>query len=375
MARSAKKSNLCRPKLLSVIALGALAAGVVVALLVKNDTLEIPSIAEVLPQKANDKVTILVDSSCGTCVDISQSPALPALGQSLSEDDFVVLDVAQQETYRQAVGFIEKHQVAALPAIFVGAELVENAGDNKIFAELAQAGIINLSETQPVYEIFTFGNKRVIDTSKIPPLPEDGSIVIQHFIDPFCTECVAFVREDYPQIKEQYGVGINTLITAAGGEPAMFAGEAAVCAYQAVIDKDTEAADKDAAFDAYITALEDIQAGQKEYTEALRSALEVTEITKREEILRTSLNEIVSADIAACLEAHEGLPVVGAQIQLAQQIGIVGTPAYFVGDRFLAGPQTAESIGRALDEFAAEIQATQAQTVGASQETEAAPEA
>ena len=104
----------------------------------------------------------------------------------------------------------------------------------------------------------------------------------------------------------------------------------------------------------------DIQKGQQTYADALRNALESEEVTEREEILRAALNEITSAEIDECLTAHEGLPVIGAQVQLSNSLGMVRTPAYFVGDRFLAGPQTAESIGRALDEIIAEAAAFEA---------------
>lgn len=271
----------------------------------------------------------LVDETCSTCVDI----------ESMKEDfeityptaDIKVVDVSDIKGQE----FLDAG-VTVVPAII----LSKAFQNTTTFDQFAQAGII-APVGEKYFEYRTNGNKKLLTEQKLPAIMRGkDSLMIVGYTDFFSPESAAFSTV-VPQIASQISPNIQVLNNAFVTDiPSAYVAEAVQCGVemQQIIDSREE----------YVEAINEITTGKESLAEEDFDA-----IAKE---LKDILN--IRGEVEECYDKHEYLPKVQAIAAEAQSLGISGAPAYFVGNRFLAGPQTAEVFATAIQESMLEKEGT-----------------
>jgi hypothetical protein len=268
----------------------------------------------------------LTDATCSTCVDIENMKE--NFEVTYPTADTKVVDVSDPKGQE----FLEAG-VTVVPAI-----ILSRAFQNTTtFDQVANAGII-APVGERYFEYRTNGNKKILSEQKLPSIMRGkDSLMIVGYTDFFSPESAAFSTV-VPQIAQQISPGIqvynNAFVT---DVPSAYVAEAVQCGVemQDIIDSREE----------YVAAINEVTTGKQNLTQ------------EDFDMIAEELKDIldISGETEKCYDKHEYLPKVQAIAAEAQSLGISGAPAYFVGNRFLAGPQTAEVFDAAIRESLTEM--------------------
>lgn len=269
---------------------------------------------------------ILSDKNCSVCVDLTAAKG--EVSQLFPTANVKEIDVSS-ETGKELLA----SGVTVLPAVVLGKAFANIAGIDQLVTSGAVAPVLESG----YYEFRTNGNKKILSADQLPAIPEGMTqVAVIGYTDFFSPDSAAFSTV-MPQIAAQYG---NTVAvqnrTFVADIPSAYIAEALVCGVEQ----------------------EDIQEAQEEYMEAINETLVGVEEVN-EEILTQISDELAKilqlrGDEKECYEKGEFAAAAAAAAAEAQSLGITGSPAYFVGNRFLAGNQSAEVFAAAIEEVLAE---------------------
>ncbi len=168
----------------------------------------------------------------------------------------------------------------------------------------------------------------------------EGPLKIIGYTDFFSPESAAFSTV-VPQIASQFGNDIVVENNAFVPDvPSAYVAEAVQCGVEMQKIIDTR--------ESYMAAINKMIEGKKELTQEDFSQLSDT--------LKGILG--IEGKTAECYDRHDYLVKVQQITAEAQALGISGAPAYFVGNRFLAGPQSADTFTAVIQEVMAERAST-----------------
>ncbi len=282
----------------------------------------------------------LSDKTCKTCVDIDSM--ISNFERTYPTARIKPIDVSSN-TGKELIDA----GASVVPAIILSRSFQNIAA----FPEVAQAGVV-APVGEKYYEYRTNGNKKILNENQLPvSMRGSDTLKIIGYTDFFSPESAAFSTV-VPQIAAQFGNDIsvenNAFVT---DIPSAFIAEAVQCGVnmQTIIDTRDE----------YAAAIKKIAEGKKSLGDE-----ELDQIS-------TQLKQILGMDeaTAACYDQHRYLEEVQRIAQEAQSLGINGAPAYFVGNRFLAGPQSAEVFSSAIAEVIEERKNNTSDQDKASEET------
>jgi len=273
-------------------------------------------IAEVTPEteKEGEKkmsLVLLYDESCKNCADL-QSTA-EAFIQNF---DDVILSLVRLESQKGQE--LVAQGISVVPALVIDRSFEETPLYEKF---VQQNGISPIGKEY--FELRTIGNKRILSEMQIPKSDK---------------QIVAFVNYLQPNMSEYVKNNITPLDADirpfANDISSSLAIEAILCGF---LPQDIE--EKREVF---------FQAAETELQKPENKDLPEEEFLK---IVRGIFAEIFSENPSvACFENGDRTEEVGKRITEAQVLGITGTPAFFIGDRFLAGEQKKEDLEAVIEE-------------------------
>ena len=150
-------------------------------------------------------------------------------------------------------------------------------------------------------------------------------ILFENFL---CDHCAGFEAEAFPQLKRDYidtgKVEVYYVNLAWGEERAELAGLAGECAYRQ--DR--------AAFWTYKSALYEAQTAWQDIGDLTRLAQDVTPLD--------------ASELSTCIETAQYQAEVQRDLDLAERVGVTGTPTLVLGDQGFEAPSYTE-LARAID--------------------------
>lgn len=269
---------------------------------------------EVEKEKEAEKkmsLVLLYDENCKNCADLQ-----PTAEAFIKNFDDVVLSLVRLKSPK-GKEFI-KQGVSVVPALLIDRSFEETPLYEKF---VRQNGISPIGEEY--FELRTIGNKRILSETQIPK--SDKHIV-------------AFINYLQPNMSEYVKSNI------------------------APLDADIRPFANDISSSLVVEAIlcgflpQDIQEKRTIFFETAEAELQKPENKdlSEEDFLKTvrGIFAKVFSDnpSLACFENGEQTEEAKKRISEAQVLGITGTPAFFIGDRFLAGEQTKEDLQAVIEE-------------------------
>lgn len=257
--------------------------------------------------------TIVIDSGCAICTDISQSEE--ALLKIFPFAEIKVMDLAKDK-----VG----EKVSAVPTILIN-KGIEKFND---FAELSRY----LKENPTGYEINPavlglISNKVIIDKSMLPALEKGDQLTIIQYFEAGDPATKKFFEETEGKIKEKYGEQVKfDLRHFSIRKDAVQAAIAMECAK---ITKGEEAEQE-----LYEIFFRD--AGKRDFSE---------------ETINSYAQEagLGGEDFAACLKDEGMVKIAQDQQDEAIRVGINNSPSFLIGDKLIVGAQPLTIFEQVID--------------------------
>ena len=257
-------------------------------------------------------LTILVDSSCSSCSDISKNK--DQIADAFPFTEVKIVDLVKSNPPRGA---------SAVPMIIFG-QSVKNTSE---FADLQNY----LKEIKSGFEfdpglMRLSSSKKIIDKNKIPQSKYKGKINIITFSEFACPYCARFEKETATKIKEKFKDSVafdfrHFIVH----NSAKKASEATECARK-------------------------IGGDQKFWL------LHKTLFENQQKLDVDSLKDFASKigldqkSFADCLDGGEMSALIDSQTAEGRTLGVNGTPAFFIDDIFISGAQPFENFSQIIEE-------------------------
>jgi len=268
----------------------------------------------------------LSDESCGTCV------SLDAI-KSEFEKMFPTANIKEISVSSEKGKEMLAAGVTVVPAIILDSSFASLSS----FDQLVKGGVVTPVGESKYLEFRTSGNKKILSESQLPQPPEGAEILVAGYTDFFSQDAAAF-SAIMPQIAAKFGNKVavqNNLMVS--DLPSAYVAQALRCEVDA----------------------EKITKVQEKYAKAVQDILADAEGKQQDEIM-DEISKALEKELQLwgkkrdCYRKGEFVKELMGNAAKAQQLGITGTPAYFVGNRFLAGPQKVGVFAAALAEVAKE---------------------
>ncbi len=273
-------------------------------------------------------IIYLQDEGCTQCADLT--PVQIQLANNFLSANVKTVSTKSDEGQK----ILEEGGVSVVPAIIFSQKFAETGGA----PALAQNGLVTPLENGQ-FEFRTAGNKRILNAEQLPAMGEtpEGTITIIGFIDYLAQDIGTYLNQMIAVISNQYPDKINVaLLPFVDNVASLAAAEAFLCG--------VDVQRLDAVKPTYLSVVQGILNNNQQITEDVVAQI------------RQALSDLLQLEGDTLTCYTDRLPdeqITQATIE-AQRLGVTGAPAFFVGDRFLAGPQPFEvyvqTIAELLDE-------------------------
>lgn len=268
----------------------------------------------------------VTDKTCKVCVSLDDM-------ENAFEQTFPTANVKKVDVSSEKGKEILQAGLTVVPAIVLDASF-KNISQ---YSQLLKSGNVTPIGKSDFVEFRTNGNKKILSADQIPASPEDATVAIVGYTDVFSPDAATFSTILSP-LAIKYGKGVvmkNNLM--APDLPSMYIAQALQCG----------------------VTPEEITEAQPKYAKALTTILSDTKGKQGDIIAKDIANALekelqLSDKEKECYEAGAFVDTLTASTTEAQKFGVTGAPAYFVGNRFLAGKQTADVFAAAIEEVFAE---------------------
>jgi len=269
-------------------------------------------------------VIYLKDDKCKNCIDLE--PLQKQLVSSLPTTDAKVVLASSEEGQKWIT-----EGVSVLPAILFSAPFAQTS----IAKNLAETGAVS-PLANGMFEFRTIGNKRILNQSQLPTLaqPDTNMVTIVGYIDYLVPEINKYFSELLPAVVSQYNDKVNlSLRPFVDNLPSLFVAEAVLCG-----------ADPSQIAEVRENYLTGIQQIIPQDTQQISNE----QIGAISGLLSNLLG--LEGDVLTCYSKNEKAELINQLSAEAKKIGISGTPAFFIGDRFLAGAQPIDTFLNVIGE-------------------------
>lgn len=296
----------------------------------------------------------ITDKDCKTCINITD-------GKENFQMTFPTANIREVSSDSdEGKAFIEKG-VNILPTILLSSEFKNISRYSDLEKNGTVTPAITPTETEEgemrgeeYLEFRTNGNKRILDEERLPPLEDKDKTVIVAYLDFLQDESLIFIQQTVPEIYRAFGENIAIDIRpSTPSAEATFYSSTVMCGADALAIAEKR--------QAYVEGLQEVITNVPETPEdATEEDLQAISDQVTDEILAATIESLeLEGDVATCVENNDGFEAVQTFTNQAQSIGVTGTPAFFVGDRFLASGDPANfkaTIQEVLSERGIEVE-------------------
>jgi hypothetical protein len=268
-------------------------------------------------------MVFLKDDRCANCIDVE--PLKQQLEATFPTGEGRMVLVSSEEGQE----LIQKG-VSVVPAVLFTKAFEKTSA----FANLAQSGVL-APVGEEYFEFRTNGNKRILAEAQLPTLEQTdpGRLTIVAYVDYLSQELTPYLSQLIPNVLSRFQQSVNISFRPfVNNLPSVYAAEAVLCGVE--LSKLNEVRG------AYIEAVQGLVAGKQEVSPETMNQIsaKLAELTQ------------MQGPVSECYNSHAKANQVTAASAEATKLGINGAPAFFIGDRFLAGTPAVEVFLSTIEE-------------------------
>lgn len=287
----------------------------------------------------------LKDDRCANCIDVE--PLKQQLEATFPTGEGRLVLTSSEEGQE----LIQKG-VSVVPAVLFTKAFEKTSA----FANLAQNGVI-APVGEEYFEFRTNGNKRILAQAQLPALEQidPNRLTVVAYVDYLSPELTPYLSQLIPNVLSRFQQKVNISFRPfVNNLPSVYAAEAILCGVE--LSKLNEVRG------AYIEAVQGLVAGKQEVSPETMNQIsaKLAELTQ------------MQGPVAECYNSHAKANQVTAASAEATKLGINGAPAFFIGDRFLAGTPAVEVFLSTIEEVLKERNLATPEPTGNANETPAA---